>query len=244
MPIARVLLIVVVCAATGCGAALETSRIQRDFSASFGCPDAQLSPALNGYRVEGCGTTAYYTCIDRSTRSPHREGASFLAEAIVDAVFAGMTADDCSISHVERGPRQPAVVALAEAPRTLPDERAVRSQLPTRGGSIILFGKPGRAPNHVLLDAHAHTRLREGSCEPLLFEDGMRVPVLEHRRVDPYTERMLIPRSALANAKSSMRFAGDVCGFTFELDELTRKSMALFDARFGELAGGFATASR
>jgi hypothetical protein len=252
MPFARALLALLAATAFGCGAMLEASRVERDFRSSFDCPDAQVSSSMNGYRVEGCGTTAYYACIDTDSHSHGlhnhdgaRSGAAgIVAAVLVGALFAGLDADECALSHVERGPRGPAVVALAHTPRTLAGERAVRSTLPVRGGALVLFGKPARAPDHVLLDVHANRRLREGPCEPRMFEDGARVPVLQHQRVDPYTERMLLPRSALAHTKSSVRFAGEVCGFGFELDDMTRKSMALFDARFGELTGGAATAAR
>jgi len=251
IPFARTLLALFAATAFGCGAMLESSRVERDFHSSFACPVAQVSSSMNGYRVEGCGTTAYYACIctDSGSRHAHnhddtRSGTGIVATVLVGALFAGLDADECALSHVERGPRGPAVVALAQTPHTLAGERAVRSKLPVRGGALVLFGKPARAPDHVLLDVHANTRLREGPCEPRLFEDGARVPVLQHQRVDPYTERMLLPRSALAHTKSSVRFAGQVCGFGFELEDMTRKSVALFDARFGELTGGPATAAR
>ncbi|MFM2417491.1 MAG: hypothetical protein RL385_2214 [Pseudomonadota bacterium] len=226
----------------GCGGMFEQANVTRSFRNIFGCPTASVRSAGENYYVAGCGKTALYTCYDTDPGSeePLRQarpgGGRLIGAAIGSAILDGMEVDTCVLSEVLDAPKR---TLPRRGEHASPDVYARRGVVSTTlvlpGATLRLRGRPHIHPDRVLLELHATARLPEVACNAALFDDGVALPVLAEERVDAYTLRLLLPRSALVGVKSAVRMAGQACGYGFELQAAERAAVAEFDARFGEL---------
>jgi len=238
----RVLIVILWASALlpGCGAMIEQSTVSRRFESTFSCPSAKVHGTYGGYRVEGCGVTAHYACF-RSTRDPHqdhdhsRNGKAFagaLVEALVGAAFQ---VEDCVMEHSQRD-----AVASAGAEVDTPvfatrdaSGPVIKTRMLIAGGRLELLGKPVLHPEHVLLSVHSQRRLPP-SCSAELFNDGVPVAIERTERATEFEARVLLRVATLREVDRSIRFAGQVCGLEFTLDESARKALGNFEARFAE----------
>src|SRR5688572_9626079 len=84
-------LLLLLSACSGCGPVLQQSRASDKFRAVFGCNAERVSRNGTGYRVEGCGVTAYLQCFDDNRDYD---------DPVEHALFQGD--DTCMIEHSER----------------------------------------------------------------------------------------------------------------------------------------------
>ncbi|MDB4988026.1 MAG: hypothetical protein JWN04_3204 [Myxococcaceae bacterium] len=107
-----------------------------------------------------------------------------------------------------------------------------RSHFP--GGSLIVRGQPSLHPTRVLLTVRPSRRLDASPCQIKLYRDGAPVAVQESRRANDYEVLIALEVVALRKLHDSVRFAGEACGRSFELDAPSRATLSAFEARFVE----------
>jgi hypothetical protein len=230
---------------TACAGAMERSQVSQRFSTVFGCSAERVVSTGGGYRVEGCGVTAHYRCIDvddddhhhhrdRKDRYGRPSGGEVAAGVLVAMMESGMDAGQCVLEHSDRSAPKPAAAPAVIAEREKDGARTLRARLAIAGGHITAYGKPAAHPEHALLAVYSVARLGEGTCRAELFRDGVAVPVERMDRVGYHQVRLLVRLEQLRNVQHALRFAGSVCGREFELDEATRQQLGLFHVRVSE----------
>jgi hypothetical protein len=233
----------------GCAAASAESRAVHQFEAQFECPDAHTFASPGGYRVEGCGSTAFYRCVKDAPRplkseSEGRQGdvAGALLEGLWESAAAEANATvrcalepsplnsqaasgaDSSIHPLNTTPHQ-AALALANqaAPLTL--------SLSLAGASLELFADPVRSPDYALLALHSQGLASYRECKPWLFHDGNHLSVSALQVVARDRLHWVVPTRELRSLQHSSRVDGNVCGLRFSLDREQREQLAAFAQR-------------
>jgi hypothetical protein len=245
MEIAQRALVLVCVALGGCGFALQRASVSRSFSGRFGCQAAKVTRAGDGYHVEGCGRSAEYVCVrdydpgyGYTRTDPEDSAAEALGAVAFAALFAGMD-EHCYLASAQR-PANPAMPVASSAPapvrrvRPRNGEIVLKTRVLFAGGHLSARAKPVEYPQHALLVVHGNARLPVGACRAEIFHDGVAVPVVDQLRPSAYEVQLLVPIRALEGVERAVRFAGSVCGLSFDLDVSSRATLGLFAVQFQE----------
>jgi hypothetical protein len=215
------LAVLMACLSFGC--AYNGGQVKRRFNATFGCSDARTVREFGGYRVEGCGRVAHYRCFDPTQRTqwPGRYGGS-------------LRPSTCLMEYVSEPPKLQRGEPRAIVEHDRGGQDVLHAHVSLHGGQLAVNAIPARDPEHVILTLRTTQPASEGSCEAHLFQDGTSVPVLQVERVGSHAAKIATNIAALHGVGQSLRFAGDVCGMSFELDDTARRALGEFEARFHE----------
>jgi hypothetical protein len=214
------LAVLTACLLLGCG--YNGGQVKRRFNATFGCNNARTVREFGGYRVEGCGRVAHYRCFDPTERTqwPGRYSGT-------------IRGNTCLMEYVSEPPK----LQRAEPQTIVSHDRAgddvLHAHVSLHGGQLALNAIPSRDPEHVILTVRT-TQPAAEACEAHIFQDGAVVPILQVERVGTHAAKVATNISALHGVGQSLRFAGDVCGMSFELDDTARRALGVFEARFQE----------
>jgi hypothetical protein len=215
---------------------LETAQVERRFHALFSCQAAASYGVAGGYRVEGCGRVAHFRCFDTNSYRYHHYHHQSLGTAVSEALVDGMfSPDTCVLEYTSEEPRRP----LREEPAVVASRKTakgpvVRTRIQLPGGYLALTGKPLAYAEHALIRLHSTDRLPSAPCSARLYHDGVPIPVEKIVRPSAYDVQLVIRVETLRSADRAVRFAGEVCGESFELDQNARTTLGLFEARFRE----------
>jgi hypothetical protein len=224
----------------GCAMAIQRSRVANAFVAQFDCPVSTVRSSPGGYRVEGCGTIAFYHCSQPHYRSDwlyprYRENAA--VGMFGDLVDLALTPGDCFLEHQRsalypRTGRTEQTVDRAALNVITPAEHArVRGRVRFLGGQLELLAIPGKYPDHVLLTVHGDHRLHYDDCQPQILRDGRPLLFTARRAREPYDMLLVVPAEQLRNLHQAARMGGYVCGLRFELGERERQALESFELR-------------
>lgn len=216
----------------GCASAIETARVSDRFEAIFHCPPASIEPESEGYRVEGCGRVAHFHCfaVDGDDEfEDHR-----LGEAIMESIIEGaLVPETCILEHTEMVAHpvlSPESALVAAAP--VDPSAVVSSRLLVRGGYLAVLGRASRNRRRALLRLRSAAPLAAAPCDVTLRRDGSTIPVRGTLRANDYEVLILIDSRDLRDLGHAEEFAGNACGFAFELDASGRQELGDFEARF------------
>lgn len=234
------LLVALVCLLAGCGAALQQASVSRNFQGHFGCPIASMQRVADGYHVQGCGRSAQYVCLSEpgeSYQGSTKHGVGGIIAGALSAAAFSTHSERCVLASSER---YASTAVAREMPATVARmrQRDGRELLKTRilflGGNLRLLASPREHAEHALLIVTGVVRMQDAPCKSELFHDGVAVSIVQEAREGRYEARLVVPVAALADAQSSARFAGSVCGVEFDLNQASRTTLGLFAARFRE----------
>ena len=136
-------------------------------------------------------------------------------------------------------PRRAPVLAAARPQATYQRPRGgvLWTRTNIRGGQLLLRGQPATHPTRALLSFRSTSALAPAPCSVRLFRDGTELTVHESARASDHEALVTVDIVDLRQLQHSVRFAGEVCGRSFELDELARATLSQFEARFSEERG-------
>jgi hypothetical protein len=216
---------------------LERNYVANRFEALFDCPTSEVTSEYGGYQARGCGVVAHFACIDTDDdhAGEYRSLGQELLASLIEEVFEE---DQCVLEHARRLPPPKPATAESLVSRYRHDRHGVvvraRIGIGVPGTFLVAVAAPERLGGRVWLVIRG-TRLRDTkSCSPSLYRDGDPIQVLSVAALDEGGIAMRISADALRNAHLANRIAGDVCGISFEIADLGRKALTLFEARFRE----------
>jgi hypothetical protein len=232
--------------ATGCYTSVEQTRARHEFRGSFDCPSAAVAPSPHGYRVEGCGTTAFYRCdaspprYDARFETPH--GGSDRDRLLLDVLFEGIgdaikAPGKCELvsappPHHELQVRaRPSAEAAPQVVQALAEPEPADSRTLTvlfAGGQLVLSADPSGSPDYLGLRVESPHPVFYEPCTPWLLQDGRKLVVTALRVVSSEQVQLVLPSRSLSWLHKGSRFDAQVCGLRFTLDAAERAQVADF----------------
>lgn len=188
----------------GCAVLATELSVLRQFEAQFQCRDLEPSYTPGGWRVEGCGTEAFYHCAENA-------GCWLVLQRPLSAERLQARAD-----------RFQRIIASIDG-----EPPAARAKF--RGG-VLLAHAPPDEPDFAVLTLIGDQPLKlSADCPVRLQHDSTPLTIVARRQADPRRAQLLTFSEDLNALVWSKRFGGDVCGVPVELDKRARKQLARFD---------------
>ncbi len=214
-------------ASAACGLSLESSRASDKFRAVFGCKAERVYANGSGYRVEGCGVTAYLQCFDDGHR--HHDGP--LAHTLSQGD------NTCMIEHSERRPMPTRAVDPSARVVQRDGERQLRSSVSIPGAQLTLLAAPLRDDERIVVIVKPLRAGTLGCNEAAMWIEGMPVPLegtREVRNQRGHEVQFAISRDSLKGLSQAVRVVLQTCGEALVLDDAAKKALDSFEIQFRE----------
>lgn len=191
----------------GCVLSSAPSMVLDQFTSQFDCKVSESHDTPDGWRVEGCGTEAFYHC--SLTPAPALGQSCFLV------LQRPMTAE----RQQDMSEQLQQIIASTDG-----KEPAATAAY---GGGVLMAHTPRQQPDFVVLTVVSKQPLTlTEDCPISLLNDDRRLTIAARRQRDPRHAQLLALRQDLTDLIWSKRFGGEVCGVPVALDKHARKKLA------------------